>query len=209
MINLEELKTKLAHLRNEITFDEANHLYTKNGMILPSVTQIMKPLYDKVYGKANQNDSDNAKSDGKKVHSAIDFYNCYGVVEVEDELMPYVNSYIQFLKDKKLTVIASEIMLCHPVYNYAGTIDIVAIDKKEELTLIDIKTGVLQVKLHAIQDHAYTDMWESNKLPRIAHKCVVGLSDKGYKEEPYKIYDIQAKSRFDCCLKMHLMLKEF
>lgn len=205
---MKDLKERIEALKKEIEFDPMEHIYTKNGMVLPSVTQIMQPLYDKVYAKANLESSDNGKSKGKEIHRAIDDYCEFGIVDIADEYRPYIDSFLSYLKDNKLTVVASEIMLCHPVYNYAGTIDIIAMNDKNELYLIDNKTGDLQVKLHGVQLQGYTDMWLANKMPVLTYKVALGLSDKGYKAQEYRVYDTISKSVFDACYKIYKYKKE-
>lgn len=202
------MKEQIENLKKEIIFNEAEHTYTKNGIVLPSVTQIMKPLYDKVYMKADTTASDNGKSKGKEIHRAIDDYCEFGMIDISEEYKPYLDNFIRYIDEHQYEIVASEVMLCHPVYNYAGKIDIIAKNPKGEFVLIDNKTGDLQPKLHAVQLQAYTDMWSANKMPEIAFKVALGLSDKGYKEHRYEKYDTKAKSVFDACYKIYKYRKE-
>src|SRR5574344_451518 len=119
----------------------------------------MQPLYEAVYGKADMNASDNGKSKGKEIHRAIDDYCEFGMIDISEEYKPYLDNFIRYIDEHQYEIVASEVMLCHPVYNYAGTIDIIVTDKKGEYGMIDNKTGDLQPKLHAVQLQAYTDMW--------------------------------------------------
>lgn len=202
------MKKRIENLKSEIEFNEKDHIYTKNGIVLPSVTQIMQPLYEAVYGKADMNASDNGKSKGKEIHRAIDDYCEFGMIDISEEYRPYLDNFIRYIDEHQYEIVASEVMLYHPVYNYAGTIDIIATDSKGEYVLIDNKTGDLQPKLHAIQLQAYTDLWLANKMPEIAFKVALGLSDKGYKEHKYDKYDTKAKSVFDACYKIYKYRKE-
>lgn len=202
------MKKRIENLKNEIEFNEKDHIYMKNGIVLPSVTQIMQPLYEAVYGKADMNASDNGKSKGKEIHRAIDDYCEFGMIDISEEYRPYLDNFIRYIDEHQYEIVASEVMLYHPVYNYAGTIDIIVTDKKGEYGLIDNKTGDLQPKLHAVQLQAYTDMWSANKMPEIAFKVALGLSDKGYKEHRYDKYDTKAKSVFDACYKIYKYRKE-
>lgn len=202
------MKKRIENLKSEIEFNEKDHIYTKNGIVLPSVTQIMQPLYEAVYGKADMNASDNGKSKGKEIHRAIDDYCEFGMIDISEEYRPYLDNFIRYIDEHQYEIVASEVMLYHPVYNYAGTIDIIVTNKKGEYGLIDNKTGDLQPKLHAIQLQAYTDMWSANKMPEIAFKVALGLSDKGYKEHRYEKYDTKAKSVFDACYKIYKYKKE-
>lgn len=202
------MKKRIENLKNEIEFNEKDHIYMKNGIVLPSVTQIMQPLYEQVYGKADSDASDNGKSKGKEIHRAIDDYCEFGMIDISEEYKPYLDNFIRYIDEHQYEIVASEVMLCHPVYNYAGKIDIIVTDKKGEFVLIDNKTGDLQPKLHAVQLQAYTDMWSANKMPEIAFKVALGLSEKGYKEHRYDKYDTKAKSVFDACYKIYKYRKE-
>ena len=202
------MKKRIENLKSEIEFNEKDHIYTKNGIVLPSVTQIMQPLYEAVYGKANMNASDNGKSKGKEIHRAIDDYCEFGMIDISEEYRPYLDNFIRYIDEHQYEIVASEVMLYHSVYNYAGTIDIIVTNKKGEYGMIDNKTGDLQPKLHAIQLQAYTDLWLANKMPEIAFKVALGLSDKGYKEHKYDKYDTKAKSVFDACYKIYKYRKE-
>jgi hypothetical protein len=51
-------------------------------------------------------------------------------------------------------------------------------------------------------------MWSANKMPEIAYKVALGLSEKGCKEEVYSKCDTKAKSVFDACYKIHNFKKE-
>lgn len=202
------MKKRIENLKNEIEFNEKDHIYMKNGIVLPSVTQIMQPLYEQVYGKADSDASDNGKSKGKEIHRAIDDYCEFGMIDISEEYKPYLDNFIRYIDEHQYEIVASEVMLCHPVYGYAGKIDIIVRNPKGEFVLIDNKTGDLQPKLHAVQLQAYTDMWSANKMPEIAFKVALGLSDKGYKEHRYEKYDTKAKSVFDACYKIYKYKKE-
>lgn len=202
------MKKRIENLKNEIEFNEKDHIYMKNGIVLPSVTQIMQPLYEQVYGKADSDASDNGKSKGKEIHRAIDDYCEFGMIDISEEYKPYLDNFIRYIDEHQYEIVASEVMLWHPVYGYAGKIDIIVRNPKGEFVLIDNKTGDLQPKLHAVQLQAYTDMWSANKMPEIAFKVALGLSDKGYKEHRYEKYDTKAKSVFDACYKIYKYKKE-
>jgi len=205
---MKDLKERIDRLKEGIEFQESEHIYSKNGIVLPSVTQIMQPLYEQVYGKADSDASDNGKSKGKEIHRAIDDYCEFGMIDISEEYKPYLDNFIRYIDEHQYEIVASEVMLWHPVYGYAGKIDIIVRNPKGEFVLIDNKTGDLQPKLHAVQLQAYTDMWSANKMPEIAFKVALGLSDKGYKEHRYDKYDTKAKSVFDACYKIYKYKKE-
>ena len=58
----------------ELTFDPEKHIYRLDGFIIPSVTQVMKPLSDEKYKDVDQEVLDAAAKRGTAVHSACEFF---------------------------------------------------------------------------------------------------------------------------------------
>jgi hypothetical protein len=201
------LKEKIDHMSDGIVFRETEHTYTKNGILMPSVTQIMKPLYDKVYGKVDVSASDNGKQKGKEVHSAIEVYDKYGMKDIREEYKGYLESYIAWAKENHVTIIANEIICCHPRYGYAGTIDAMAM-VNDSIAMIDFKTGDVNAKLTAVQLQGYTDIWDANGLPALSKKCVLEITEKECKPIWFAGYDGKSKSVFDALYKVHQYIKE-
>lgn len=56
----------------ELTFDERRHVYKLNGVALPSVTTVMKPLSGDVYDSIDKAILDRAAKRGTAVHNAIE-----------------------------------------------------------------------------------------------------------------------------------------
>jgi hypothetical protein len=127
--------------------------------------------------------------------------------DIRLEYKGYLESFIKWLKDKEITVIASEIVLCHPLYGYAGTIDAICMHG-EDIFLADYKTGELNYELNGVQLQAYTDMWSANNMPEISEKRSLGISDTDYKQEIHKKYSAKHKSVFEACFKINQFIKE-
>ena len=69
----------------ELTFDEATHLYRLNGVELPSVTTVMKPLSTEVYGGVDEWVMERAAGRGTAVHNAIENWSLYGIEDIAPE----------------------------------------------------------------------------------------------------------------------------
>ena len=78
---------------SELTFDEASHTYRLDGLIIPSVTTLMKPLSEAYYGGVDAKVLSNAADRGSAVHSAIDLHCRYGVIDIEPELEGYFEAF--------------------------------------------------------------------------------------------------------------------
>lgn len=106
-----------------LTFDAENHKYYWNGKEVPGVSHILKTTgitrdYERV---------DNFyRERGIHVHKAIELYT-KGTLDEDsldtENVLPYFNAYLAFLKKYTYTPKHSELMLYSEEYNFAGTID--------------------------------------------------------------------------------------
>jgi hypothetical protein len=178
------IKAMIESLCLDLVFNEGNHTYTLRDVILPSVTQIMKPLSDEVYSHIDPEVLRFAAQRGTDVHFATELYDLYGVIDIRPELMPYLEAYIQWKQDYQPEIITVEKRLYHKHLFYAGTIDRLAIIN-DKIVLVDLKsTRALETELVSVQDSAYRDMFISHNV-RIDAQAVLQLKPDGtyvYKE---------------------------
>jgi len=173
---------------NDLAFDESRHIYKLDGIIIPSVTQILNEG-----GLVNLDwiDADLLadKADlGQKVHSTTELYDTQDLDfnKLHPTLKNYLDGWIKFRKDYDFIPAEIEMQLFHPVYRYAGRIDRVGF-AKEDLTIVDIKSGTKQ-KVHALQTAGYKCMYDvgKKKTEQIKRRLCVYLNQDGYKVEEYK-----------------------
>ena len=139
-------------------FNESNHTYTLNGVIIPSVTQIMKPLTDEAYKSIPENTMKEAANRGTKVHLATEFLDKFNIEDIDENLINYLEAYKKFKADYDPIVLFTELPVYHKKFFYAGTIDrIYSINGK--FVLVDIKTtNEIHKGLVAVQTTAYKQM---------------------------------------------------
>ena len=134
-----------------IEFIEEKHLYLYNGVIIPSVSQI---LHEKIFPDKYKNIPErilkNKAIYGTQIHSAIEIYeNMLKVVQKDEALytatfmlselqQESINDYLQLKEINKIEVIEQEQLICYKGI-YAGRFDMIAKVDGEE-SLIDIKT---------------------------------------------------------------------
>ena len=111
-----------------LEFQESTHTYTLDGVRVPSVTQILKPMYS-FYGVPDEVLQAKAEL-GTNVHRACELLDNDDLDEDSEEglaalepIAGYLAGYKKFKADKKPVVIANEQRLYHPLHKYAGTID--------------------------------------------------------------------------------------
>lgn len=196
---------------NELTFDESKHIYFLDGIELPSVTTLMKPLSDTVYGSVDKEVLDKAARKGTAVHSAIEIYSNFGIVDIDTENRPYFDGYLRFAKEHSTVAYGSEIRLYHKELLYAGTADMIA-DVDGKLTLIDFKTSYsVSDMLCGVQLEAYARSLKSHRPDfDIKQKLIVHLKKDGsYGLHLFKTNDTECWKVFTALITVNNYKKKF
>ena len=126
----------------DFTFDEETHTYRVDGVVVPSINQVLEAEnfkntahYDEWYATR-----------GKFVHQAC-HYLVHDILDW-DSLDPQIEGYVraadQFIKDTRPYIYLSEEPMCVlSPYKFAGTPDWFALINKKP-AVIDIKCGVIE-----------------------------------------------------------------
>lgn len=168
-----------------LSFNEDNHEYKLDGLLIPSVTQIIQDAGLINLDWVNPELLAEKADLGKKIHSTTELYDTgnLNAEELHPTLKSYLNSWVKFRTDYNFVPTEIELMLAHSLYRYAGRIDRIGFVNKE-LTLIDIKSGSVQ-KTNALQTAAYAELFNQDKKKsgQIKNRLIVYLSPDGYKIE--------------------------
>lgn len=123
---------------HKLEFDELSHTYRLNGIPVPSVTTILKPLSG--LDKVPRPILEKAAAYGTAVHYATELYDRAELDEVSlpDEFRNAIEAYKGFLFEHSPEWLAIECRTFHPALMYAGTVD--------RVCKIDGKTYVLDLK---------------------------------------------------------------
>ena len=152
----------------EVDFEESAHLYTINGRILPSVTQIMSPLSAMIYGNVPSPTLAEAADRGSRVHEQVEHIVKYGIEETEPDTDGYVQAFKAFSADHSPTWAASEYRTYHKILLYAGTLDLIGHVTPDDGTgfdVVDLKTtSKLYKMMLSTQLGAYAEALKSHGL---------------------------------------------
>lgn len=132
-----------------VDYNDAIHEYTLEGIHLPSVSELLKPILSDF-----ECDPKYAEK-GQAVHTLTELWDTglYLHELADDELMPYMMEYEDFHDQHDIEVQEIEMMVFNPTLMYAGRLDrLWLIDGKKHLT--DTKTG-RKYKQHLFQLCAY------------------------------------------------------
>lgn len=146
-------------------------------------------LSKEIYGDIAQFRLDNAAERGTKVHKACEVLDKYGTVEVENDILPYIQAYINFRKEHNVKWDKIEFPASHPTLQYAGTIDRYGMVDGAP-TILDIKSSYAVHKpLCLAQLNLYRLLLEAAGM-KVERLYILHLKPDGtYKLIPFDIND--------------------
>lgn len=169
--------------------DDATHRYTLNGVVLPSVTQVLA-IFES-YAGIPANILAEAAARGTAVHKITELHDLgtldYG--ELSDDLIPYLMAWQKFLDDKRPELIAIEKKTHHPIMRYAGELDREMV-LDGTLSIVDLKSSVMMMPATGPQTWAYREAENAHRKSKSDHvKKRYGLQLKNngtYELYPFK-----------------------
>lgn len=140
-------------------FDPIKHEYSVDGVIYPSVTQILQSLRFIDYSMVKKGVLDATSERGQTVHKIIELYELGELDEstIDPALRGYFDSYLALNIPRPDKV---ELALFNHAWNYAGTPD-----QLYENGINDIKTGKKH-PAHGLQLAGYWMTWRPWKRPK-------------------------------------------
>lgn len=146
-----------------LTFDEPTHTYTLNGVVVPSVTQLLK-LIGPDFSAIPPAVLERKRQLGADVHLACELDD---LGELDDdatdpEVMGYVRGWRRFIADTGAQWTANEKQMGHAALGYAGTIDRTGYLFDREPWILDIKTALEAHQVYGVQLSAYLMLVAAN-----------------------------------------------
>lgn len=183
-----------------LTFTEEGHEYQFDGVVVPSVTQVLSPLID--YSMVPDFKMAVARDRGTNVHKMCQLHD-YGLLEdFDQDYRLYLDAWIMFLRDTGFESEVIEPRMYHPKFKYAGEPDRIGWCKKKH-GVLDIKTTSQLMPAVGPQDAAYLELWNYNHPDmKIKYRWAVLLKPDGtYVFET--LNGVNDFSVFTSCLNIH------
>ncbi|MBT9166899.1 MAG: hypothetical protein DDT19_00223 [Syntrophomonadaceae bacterium] len=163
-----------------ITFSPETHEYKKDGLVIPSVTQIIADAgLAGDFSFVPSEVLEKKREVGKIVHLACVLYEQKKLDE--DRLNPvlagYLESWKKFVKISGYVSEEVEKIYYSERYHFAGTIDTVGIKGKGK-TIIEIKTGTKKMS-DQIQTAGYELLYNENNKDKVKKRLAVYLKENG------------------------------
>lgn len=177
---------------SEVVFKAEDHSYTVEGVRVPSVTTILRRLFD--FSMVDPAVLEAKAALGTAVHVACELDDANDLDEgsVHAKVRPYLDGYRLFKLHKCTRVLATEQVIHSPVYGYAGKYDLLN-EFDDALWLIDWKTPLAISRTVGLQTAAYAaalpnDLTQGRRPKRAA----LQLKDDG----TYKLHEFNDPSDF-------------
>ncbi|HVL65769.1 MAG TPA: PD-(D/E)XK nuclease family protein [Vicinamibacterales bacterium] len=149
----------------QFAFDPEKHLYTIDGQVVPSVTQVLEEERFIDFSVIPGETLEQAKARGTYVHTVLHYYleGDFDLADVDERFRGYVDSALEYLAVAGMkplrgadgTPIAVEYRFWDPDRRFAGTMDYLAYDSDGVLAINDWKTGEPSDVAAPLQTAAY------------------------------------------------------
>jgi hypothetical protein len=173
-----------------LTFNYELHIYSWDGMPVPSVTQILSDTGIIVLNGWKKSENEIARHFGTAAHRACELQdrNELNLETLDPKLKPYLDCWNEFKKDYNVKVFRVEVPYYHKALIFAGTPDRIAlVDGK--IYVLDIKTGSSIPKYADMQTAGYKILYcDAEDIPyeRVFRAAVLLNPDGKAKLEVYK-----------------------
>jgi len=149
-----------------LTFDAEKHEYRRDGIVFPSVTQVIESVAGSRFANITAEDLEFACQRGTVVHTITELHDL-GTLDkhsIDPALRGYYAAYIAFLEDCSPKWDKIEHRACDETLGYAGTIDRIG-EMNGRGVILDIKTGVKSCWT-GVQLAAYANIIKDKKSKR-------------------------------------------
>lgn len=185
-----------------LRFDAPTHTYTLDGKVLPSVTQILKPLYD--FSAVPADVLERKRQIGTAVHKAIelDLLDDLDPDSLAPEVAPYFAAWVRFKTEFRPESQGGGSEVRVHTASYAGTVDLITGRVGHSDTwVIDYKTSAQVGPVVALQTAAYAHAaHEMGVVPHGPKRATLHLLPTGL----YKL--IEHKDRNDIRVFQSLLI---
>jgi len=171
----------------DLTFDHEHHIYRLNGVVMPSVTQVISAAGLSNYDHVPADVLQAACEFGANVHKACEYSDKWSLdlASLDPALAPYLSAWVKFLSDYSAEVVEIEAPLYSPKYKFCGTPDRIAYIGGR-LFVIDIKTATTILPCVAVQTAGYAQLYREHSNAKKISRMAVQLKADGYKVITYK-----------------------
>lgn len=163
----------------DLQFEPESHTYRLGGRVVPSVTQLLKPIGPD-FSMIPADVLERKRQLGTAVHLACELDDDDDLDEagLDQVLLPYVQAWRKFKAETGAVVLVNEKQLGHDVLRYAGTVDRV-VNVGAERWLVDLKTSADPHASYGVQLAGYEELLRHSARMQVEARATVHLRDDG------------------------------
>jgi len=171
---------------SELTFDPAKHIYRVNGLRVPSVTGLLKPMQD--WSHIPTAVLERKARLGTVVHKICELYALGDLDEksVHPKAKPYFEAFKRFMDEKQPVIHGTEKRLYNDELGYAGTMDL-DLQMMGRRFVIDLKATIVHYPITAIQLAGYKRLMRVDSGLEPVTRAALKLGKDG--QYNIKVYD--------------------
>ncbi len=165
-------------------------------------------------GVDHTEERDKAAEQGTELHTAIQEYlaNDEAPWHYSMTVTAMLARWVEWYKNSGITITATEMMVYHPKYKYAGTLDALGHDSNGNLVVLDWKSGGLWPEM-ALQLAAYAYAVQYNADVYLGEDVQVRGLVVGLKQSPAEVKEVEGIgdkvfTMFDSALYIYNNLKD-
>jgi hypothetical protein len=184
-----------------LEFNEERHEYRFNGVIVPSVTTILKPLVD--YSMIHPERLKAASELGSMVHLTTELYDTDQLDEgdLDPILKPYLDGWKLFRHEVGFVPDTVEKRMYHPTFGYCGTSDRTGVIRGTKAVL-DIKKMMVLGPVIGPQLAAYKEM-HNLEGAGIVKRYALGLRPDG----SYRLQEFTDPTDLPCFMSLLTVMR--
>ena len=182
---------------DDVRFVEETHTYYINGVIYPSVSEILAPFCD--FSRVPRDVLERKRQIGRATHKCIELDEA-GTLDpdtVDPQVMPYFESWRLFKATKPLQVCDAERIVYSKKHRYAGRFDLtVNFYDDPEPWLLDVKCVDRMMPETALQTAAYAYAYGESAGIAVTKRAGLQLKPDGSQAEYFPYDRIGNKNDF-------------
>jgi hypothetical protein len=161
-----------------LQFNLENHVYTVDGVKIPSVTTVLSSTGISDYSRVPSQTLEEAAARGTAVHRIIELYDMGQLIECPEWATEYLDAWKKFKTEMDVKILACEMRVFHDKFWFAGTLDRIAMIGGEKY-ILDIKTTSAVMVAHSIQTAAYSLAYRKQSKERAINRGSVYVWGSG------------------------------
>lgn len=177
------------------------HEYRFNGAVIPHVTGVLKGLVD--YSHIAPDVLANAQEEGKRQHKLVELECKQGPLDpndIHEFWRPHLFAFRTMVAETGFKLLNSERQVYHPIYGYAGTLDLAGPIFDDE-AIIDLKRSLYGGPVIGLQLAAYENALRAEQKVRKPRRRYA-LRLKPGSTPPYQLKEYADENDFGVFLSL-------